>query len=341
MSSQLATGTVHLVSPLGGPVRRLSDFPVHGRLSWSPDGRWLAVAEAARSERPGASTCVSATSGEWRPLTRADPPAFDLSPAFDPDGSAIAYAACNGPEASPNCNIHVVAARRRAGARRPGPRARSAGPGRAEGCAGRCARAFSSVYSANASLWRVRADGTAARRAAGAGRRGRRAGHGRLPRSPGLREADGRCRDVYRFEPGRAPRPLVHSTLLERQPSYSPNGRRIAFQVGQARGDHIWLADADGSSPTRLTRGPEPLRAPRPGPRTAARSRSTHAVRTHSETSGRSARTARGCTASRSRPPTTSGRRGRATVRSSTSRPTERDARSRFRVAVGGGPGNS
>ena len=34
-------GFIYLVSPLGGPARKLSDFPTRGSLSWSADGRWL------------------------------------------------------------------------------------------------------------------------------------------------------------------------------------------------------------------------------------------------------------------------------------------------------------
>ena len=47
---------IHLVSPLGGSDRKLGDFPLaYGPPSWSPDGRWLAVARAP-VPAPGVST---------------------------------------------------------------------------------------------------------------------------------------------------------------------------------------------------------------------------------------------------------------------------------------------
>src|SRR5260370_34870380 len=36
--SRANCGTIHLVSPVGGPDRKRSDFPVRPRLSWPPDG---------------------------------------------------------------------------------------------------------------------------------------------------------------------------------------------------------------------------------------------------------------------------------------------------------------
>jgi Tol biopolymer transport system component len=63
--------------------------------------------------------------------------------------------------------------------------------------------------------------------------------------------------DVYRLQFGGAPSPLIVSPSKERYAQYSPDGRRIAFQ-SERSGDReeVWLADADGSNPTRLTRGP-------------------------------------------------------------------------------------
>jgi Tol biopolymer transport system component len=259
ISSQLAAGTLHFVSPLGGPVRRLSDLPVHGRPSWSPDGRWLVVARARLgSEPPGGIYLVSTATGESRPLTRPKPPAFDLSPAFAPDGRAIAYAACSGTEASPSCNIHnlpLSAGLEPTGSARVAARQGLSSQGLAWTRDGR-----SIVYGANAILWRVRLDGDTTPE------RLELAGFGIAPATVGSRERLAFVRltgdaDVYRQEPGGPPRPLAQSTLLERHARFSTDGRRIAFQAGEpARGFDIWLADADGSNPARLTRGPERLK---------------------------------------------------------------------------------
>jgi Tol biopolymer transport system component len=60
--------------------------------------------------------------------------------------------------------------------------------------------------------------------------------------------------DLYRLEAGGEPAPLVASTFGEWFPQFSPDGQRITFQSDRTEG--IWLADADGSNPRRLTRGP-------------------------------------------------------------------------------------
>lgn len=63
--------------------------------------------------------------------------------------------------------------------------------------------------------------------------------------------------DIYRLRLGGSPTPLIQSRFNDFHPQYSPDGRRIVFESDRA-GDRaaIWLADADGSNPTRLTRGP-------------------------------------------------------------------------------------
>jgi Tol biopolymer transport system component len=63
--------------------------------------------------------------------------------------------------------------------------------------------------------------------------------------------------DIYRLRLGGSPTPLIQSTFGEYHPQYSPDGRRIAFESNRASDtEEIWLADAHGANPTRLTRGP-------------------------------------------------------------------------------------
>jgi Tol biopolymer transport system component len=65
--------------------------------------------------------------------------------------------------------------------------------------------------------------------------------------------------NLYRVALGGATAPVVESTLgvADFYAEYSPDGRRIAFQSNRGnRWYDIWLAEADGSNPMRLTRGP-------------------------------------------------------------------------------------
>jgi Tol biopolymer transport system component len=63
---------------------------------------------------------------------------------------------------------------------------------------------------------------------------------------------------VYRFEPGRPAVAVVVSSFNDWSPHLSPDGSRISFASSRGDGgnDEIWLAAADGSNPTQLTRGP-------------------------------------------------------------------------------------
>ena len=63
--------------------------------------------------------------------------------------------------------------------------------------------------------------------------------------------------DIYRFEAGHEPTPVLTSSLADNEQDYSPDGTRIAFASARS-GDasEIWLAKADGSHAHQLTHGP-------------------------------------------------------------------------------------
>jgi Tol biopolymer transport system component len=254
-------GAVYLVSPLGGPERRLSAFPARAPLCWSPDGRWLGVtrgrATGETTPKSGGVHLIPIDGGEPRPVTFPEPPAFASAPAFSPDGQALAYFSCAGTLADvPACDVDVV--RLDTGAR-------------PQGTARRLTRqrfwptglawtrdGHSIVYGTNGDgLWRVRADGSAPpARVELAGR------DGCWPFTATSRDRLAFLRDfwdvdIYRFRAGAGGTPLLASTAWDFQPQYSPDGLRIAFASGrEAETNDVWLADAEGSNPTRLTRGP-------------------------------------------------------------------------------------
>lgn len=249
---------VHLVSPVGGPARRVSNFPAGPHLSWSPDGRWLATSKArSGGDPPGGIHLISVATGESRNVTSPEPPAFDLYPAFSPDGRALAFAACEQ-EMLPACDVYVLpldSELRPQGAPRQLTRQRLWNVGIAWTRDGRAI-----VYGAGrlgSRLWRVRADGgTAPQRMELAG-----SGAG-LPSAARTRDRLAFTRwdwrpDLYRLDRDGSSTLLVESTAWDIYPDWSPDGRQIAFQSDRTGGDaEIWLAEADGSDPMRLTRGP-------------------------------------------------------------------------------------
>ena len=82
--SQASNGT--------GPVVRLTDSPVSQRpSSFTPDGRWLLLADVAAGRRNVADLAMLSMDGE-RPLTKLIPSsASEINPEISPDGHWLAY----------------------------------------------------------------------------------------------------------------------------------------------------------------------------------------------------------------------------------------------------------
>jgi Tol biopolymer transport system component/DNA-binding winged helix-turn-helix (wHTH) protein len=253
-----ASGSLHVMSALGGSDRRLTELPVVGRVSWSPDGRYLAVGRAPSaasvSEPPGIYL-IPTRGGESRPLTRAISPSYDAHPAFSPDGRRLAYASCNRVEP---CHIAVLDLDAGAAAAGPAHRLPEAAGTRITGLA--WTRDGRSLIFANMGtsghLWRVGVDATAApERIEIAG-----VGDGPAIASSRDRLAFSRSQvdtDIDVVARGKPPVRVVASSADDDQPALSPDGRRIAFCSSRS-GDamDVWVAGSDGSNARQLTRGP-------------------------------------------------------------------------------------
>jgi Tol biopolymer transport system component len=257
-------GTLHLVSPLGGPDRKLTDFRVRPQISWSADGRWLAAAhvlpEGEGRAEAGGIYLVPAEGGEPRRLTRAQPSGDDVDPSFSPDGRRLAYASCASVVIPPRCDVYVLEL---------GPDFMpSASPRRLtqhnlyirDTVWTRDGASVVYTVTSAAFLWHlfrvsVRGDRPPERIEIA----GLKASTPAVAPS-GHRLAFSRLttdRDIYRFQGGKPSEAFLVSSMYEGHSEFSPDGRRIAFETMRSGDQYeIWLAAADGSNPAQLTRGP-------------------------------------------------------------------------------------
>jgi Tol biopolymer transport system component len=250
--------TIHLVSALGGPDRKLSDLSVCTgfTLSWTPDGKWIA---AARACSPGARGIYlfPVDGGEPRPLTQAPPGGVHRAPAVSPDGRFLAFAAC----VVGSCDMQLV----ELGpdfVPKSSPR-RLTRQGFSILAAAWVPDGRSLVYDTEFGpgtdvfqLWRVAIDGSRPPE------RLELAGLGaRWPALSGNRLAFTRLRaeqDLVRLTPGRPSEVFpASSSYWDGAAAFSPDGRLVAFEsMRSGERIEIWLSAADGKNPVQLTRGP-------------------------------------------------------------------------------------
>ncbi len=262
---------VFLIPPLGGPERKVAEtIPSRSSgeldwnanyLSWSPDSKYLVMADQASPEEPFSLFVFSVTTGERRRLTT--PPAAasaDGDPAISPDGHVLAFVRVIS---DGNPQLHLL------------PLSEDYGP------AGEARRldlpqsfitgpAWTSdgqeiIYSASqpwgtgeTRLWRVPMSGSAKPQPlASVGENGSHASISR--QGSRLVYADWKLdTDIWRVEVSRG-KPagpgvkLIASTHLDDSPQYSLDGSRIAFTSDRSGHSEIWVCNSDGSSPVQLT----------------------------------------------------------------------------------------
>jgi len=236
------------VSALGGPVRRLAEgVALPWGLAFAPDGEALAFVARDSATAPTRIARLDLASGERRALS--NPPATvggDFDPAFAPDGSALYFRRRTGgggddlyrlalPDGTPEQLTHD-------------------GRGLAGYSFSRAGRdvILSSNRSGMYELWRMPAAGGALERV-----------EGLVARDPGGPEVgEGRLVfEEWAFEinlwgvhaDSTAAQPLVVSTWWDKHPHLRRDGERIAFISNRSGPPEVWVANGDGSAPTRLT----------------------------------------------------------------------------------------
>jgi Tol biopolymer transport system component/DNA-binding winged helix-turn-helix (wHTH) protein len=244
------TRAVVVVPAIGGSERTLVELDGRevGRIAWSPDGETIALSAQAEDTGPFSLFLLSVETLGLRRLTEPDPVLRgDADPAFAPAGDRIAFVRSASPGVE---DLFVVPVRGGEPERLTTDEHDIAG---LDWTPDGQQIVFAATRTEGAGLWRIEAAGGPPERIATVGENVRRPSVSRLGRRLIFeqRSADANIWAVERGRFGRTP--LIRSTRWESHPQFAPAGDRIAFASDRSGTPEVWVVDADGQHPIRLT----------------------------------------------------------------------------------------
>ncbi len=243
---------IFIIPALGGSERSIvsEHLTVGGiiEISWSPDGQELAYSAYGEGGMPRVFV-VSVQTLSARPLSPAPECHAAMEPAFSPDGKQLALACLSS---SAVYTIYVVS-------QPDGPvRALASVLGDPQGltwASDGSRLIFSNDPGDGGELWQLTLDGRLEQLPFGE--------DGSAPvisaRSGRMAYVRGRLTvDIWRVDlaaahPEDSAEKLIYSTRTQSIPRYSPDGKHIAFQSNRSGSVEIWMTDAQGADPDRLT----------------------------------------------------------------------------------------
>jgi eukaryotic-like serine/threonine-protein kinase len=248
----------YVISAFGGLEHRLYTGPGFSRsgvnrLDWSPDGKTLAFSELNQTDPSFRIALLSLTDLTTRPLTSPPSQEGDREPTFSPDGLNVVFERLSvGGDLG---DLFVVSAT--------GGDPRRLTFGNSGGFPTWTQDGKEIVFSSAMggiqarSLWRVSISGGAPRPVEGVGtslnpsisRKGNQLVYQRLTRSDSISR-------IYlkdeRHSQG-APVRVISSRGINWRPSFSPDGRKVAFESDRLGYSDIWYCEIDGSNCAQLT----------------------------------------------------------------------------------------
>ena len=249
---------LRLVSPLGGPARTvLASDTRMGSMSWLPDSRTMVLEIIPSANQSAELWVVWLDTGRHRQLT--SPPAGipgDTSPAVSPDGRSVAFARVTAWHTAELYLLDLNPELSAAGVPR---RLTALGYTKWPAWTPDGKRIVFESTCEGFGLCQVDRGGGVSRPVFGPSPD---ASQPSLVRRPGgytsLAFTDTtEERRIVRYEtepaPGAPPKELAPSSRSQRYPRFSPDGTKLAFASNRSGFEEIWVANADGSQPSRLT----------------------------------------------------------------------------------------
>jgi len=223
-------------------------------LSWSSDGKYLAVVDKVATQAPNSIFSLAVETGEKRRLTSPRNELLgDFSPKFSPDGKTLAFRRASSRD---NNDVYALLLSE-VGGPEGEPRRLTFRKDTISGFDW-TADGRGIVFLASNNLWIISAIGGMQERlpvtsddadTLSVSRSGSRLVYQR-------HVFDANIWRVGLSDPGRKPGTpvqFISSPKPEYQPSVSPNGQRITFVSDRTGGSEVWVCDADGSNFVQLT----------------------------------------------------------------------------------------
>ena len=261
---------IWMIPALGGAERKLGESTGCG-LSWSPDGKYLALVDKSGPREPSSIFWLSIETGDKRKVT--SPPTeyvADWSPRFSPDGKTLAFVRSYSTINDEVCLLSVTSDGRPLGEPR---RLTLDGPSAfgLDWTADGRRIVYSSGQESSTNLFTIPASGGASERLAVAG----------FATALSVSRSDSRLayeRDVFDTNIWRVPGPnatgvksapsrFIASTQPDAEPQFSPDGTKIVFGSARSGNYEIWVCDSEGRNPVQLTSfGADGVGSPRSSP---------------------------------------------------------------------------
>jgi Tol biopolymer transport system component/DNA-binding winged helix-turn-helix (wHTH) protein len=247
---------IYIIPALGGAERRVHNtlwdeqefqeaFRFADRLSWSPDGKFLAYSDRPSRGEAASIFLLSLDSMEVRRLTSPQRSRGDFSPEFSPDGQTLAFAR----DSQGVQSIYTIPTSR-------GQEQRLTSDTRQKWGLAWAPDGREIVFAdIGGWLWAISLHG-------GEPERLQFGQDGVEPSIRGNRLVYMRHRsnkNIWRRNfssliPASPPERLISSTRVEAGPQFSPDGSKIAFESTRSGAAEIWMCRSDGSGLMQLTR---------------------------------------------------------------------------------------